>query len=86
MLLQTNLPHILLLMVCAHYYAPYPKLPCIRHKINMWFPCCMISFVLDSFTSFSTFHNLTLTLCSKNRKIRKYNKNKIKMKNKIEKN
>ena len=71
MLLQTNLPYILLPMVCAHYCAPYPKLPYVGHKINMWSPYCITSFVLDPSTSFSTSHDLILTLCSKNRKIRK---------------
>ena len=71
MLLQTNLPYILLLMVHAHYCVPYPKLLCVGHKVDMWSPYCIILFVLDSSTSFSTSHDLTLTLCSKNRKIRK---------------
>jgi len=84
--LQTSLPYILLLMVCANYYAPYPKQPCVVHEVNMWYPYCMTSFVLDPSTSFSASYNLTLTLCSKNRKIRKENEMKMKMKNKIKKN
>ena len=52
----------------------------------MWYLYCMMSFVLDPFTSFSTFCDLTLTLCSKNRKIRKYNEKQMKMKIRIEKN
>jgi len=50
--LQTNLPYILLTMVCAHYCAPYPKWPCIEHEVNMCYPCCMTSFVLKPFTPF----------------------------------
>ena len=58
-------------MVHAPYCAAYPKQPCVVHEANMWYPCCMTSFVLDPSTSFSTSCDLTLTLCSKNRKIRK---------------
>ena len=67
-------------MVHAHYYAPYPKQPCIVHEVNMWYLYCIMSLVLDSSTLFSASHDLTLTLCSKNRKIRKYNEKKMKMK------
>ena len=28
-------------MVCANYCASYPKQPCVVHKANMWYPCCM---------------------------------------------
>jgi len=87
---QTSLPYILLPMVHAHYCAPYPKWPCIEHEVNMWYPCCMMSFVLDPSTLFSVSHDswlsLTLTLCSKNRKIRKENEKKMTNENKIEKN
>ena len=58
-------------MVCAHYCASYPKQPYIEHKANMWYLCSMTSFVLDPFTLFSVSCDLTLTLCSKNRKLRK---------------
>ena len=58
-------------MVHANYCAPYPKQPYIVHEVNMWYSCCMTSFVLDPFTLFSASHDLTLTLCSKNKKIRK---------------
>ena len=58
-------------MVHANYYAPYPKQPYIVHEVNMWYPCCMTSFVLNPFTSFSASYDLTLTLGSKNRKIEK---------------
>ena len=73
--LQSSLPYILLLMVCAYYCAPYPKWPCVEHEVNMWYPCYMTSFVLESSTSFYASHDswpsLTLTLCSKNQKVRK---------------
>ena len=82
--LQTNLPYILLLMVHAHYCVPYPKWPCIEHEINMWYLCCVMSF-LDPSTMFSVSHDLTLTLCSKNRKITNKSKKKIKMEQKNKK-
>ena len=66
--LQTSLPYILLLMVHANYCASYPKQPCIVYEVNMWYPCCMTSLVLDPSTLFSASHDLTLTLCSKIRK------------------
>ena len=50
--LQNRLPYILLLMVHAHYCAPYPKQPCVEHEVNMCCPCCMTSFVLEPFTKF----------------------------------
>jgi len=50
--LQTSLPFILLQIVCAHYCAPYPKWPCVEHEVNMWYPCCITSFVLESCTLF----------------------------------
>ena len=92
--LQTSLPFILLLMVCAHYCTPYPKWPCVEHEVNMWYPCCITSLVLEPSTLFSQVLWLMLWLitsapnpsCPKNRKIRKENKNKIKIKNKIERN
>jgi len=51
--LQTSLSFILLPMVCAHYCAPYSKWLCIEHEVNMWYPCCMTSFVLEPSTLFS---------------------------------
>ena len=51
--LQTSLPYILLPMVHAHYCAPYPKQPYVKYKVNMWYPCCMMSFVLEPSTLFS---------------------------------
>jgi len=47
---------------------------------NMWYPYCITSLVLDPSTLFSVSCDLTLTLFSKNRKIRKYNEKKMKMK------
>jgi len=47
--LQNSLPYILLQMVCASYYASYPKWPCVKHEANMWFPCCMTSFCSRTF-------------------------------------
>ena len=58
-------------MVHACYCVPYPKQLYVVYKANMWYPCCMTSFILDPSTSFSVSCDLTLTLCSKNRKIRK---------------
>ena len=58
-------------MVCTCYCAPYPKQPCVVYEANIWCPCCMTSFILDPSTSFFVSCDLTLTLCSKNRKIRK---------------
>jgi len=51
--LQTSLPYILLPMVHANYCALYPKQPCIVYEINMWYPCCMMSFVLEPSITFS---------------------------------
>ena len=56
-------------MVCACYCASYSKQPCVVHETNMWYPCCMTSFVLDPSILFPV--SCDLTLCSKNRKIRK---------------
>ena len=47
----------------------------LDNEVNMWCPCCMMSFVLDPSTLFSASCDLTLTLCSKNRKIIKQNEN-----------
>ena len=58
-------------MVHAHYCAAYPKQPCVVYEANMWYPCYIILFVLDLSTLFSASCDLTLTLYSKNRKIRK---------------
>ena len=40
-------------MVCANYCVPYPKQLYVVHEANMWYPCCMMSFVLESSTKFS---------------------------------
>ena len=58
-------------MVHACYYAAYPKQSYVEHKVNIWYPYCMTLFVLDPSTLFFTSCDLTLTLRSKNRKIRK---------------
>ena len=58
-------------MVRAPYCTAYSKQPCVVYEANMWYPCYMTSFVLDSSTLFSVSCDLILTLCSKNRKIRK---------------
>ena len=73
--LQTNLSYILLPIVRAHYYVPYPKQPCVVHEANIWYLCCITSFVLDPSTSFSASCNSTLTLCSKKNKKIKQNEN-----------
>ena len=73
--LQTNLSYILLPIVRAHYYTPYPKQPCVVHKANIWYPCCITSFVLDPSTLFSASCDSTLTLCSKKNKKIKQNEN-----------
>ena len=49
--LQNNLPYILVQMVCASCCALYPKWPCVKHKTNMWCPCCMTSFCSRTFYS-----------------------------------
>ena len=56
-------------MVCTHYCAAYPKQPYIVYETNMWYPCCITSFVLNPSTLFSVSCDLTVTLCSKIRKI-----------------
>ena len=76
--LQTNLSYILLPIVRAHYYASYPKQPCVVHEANIWYLCCITLFVLDPSTSFSTSCDSTLTLYSKKNKKIKQNKNKNK--------
>jgi len=91
-LLQTNLPYILLTMVHAYYYAPYPKQPCVEHEVNICYLCCMTLFVLEPSTSFSQVSWSMLWLitsnsnpsCSKNRKLKNENKMKRKIKLKTE--
>ena len=61
-------------MVCASYYASYPKVSYIRHEVNMWFTCYMTSLLLEPSMSFHA--SCDLTLSSKNRK----NENKSKRK------
>ena len=50
-------------MVCANYCASYPKQPCVVHEVNMWYPCCMTSFILKSSTKFSQVLWSVLWLC-----------------------
>jgi len=38
-------------MVYAHYYAPYPKWPCVWHEANMCCPCYMTSLYSRTFYS-----------------------------------
>ena len=71
-------------MVHARYCAAYPKQLYVVYKANMWYLYCITSFVLDPSTLFFVSCDLILTLCSKNRKIRKQNEMKMKMENKIE--
>ena len=49
--LQNSLSYILLQMVRASYCVPYPKWPCVKHKANMWCPCCMMSLCSRTFYS-----------------------------------
>ena len=70
-------------MVHASYYASYPKVPCVRHEVNMWCTCCIISLLLEPSIFFyiscdRVMSSLTLTLSSKNRKM-KINQNEIKI-------
>ena len=90
-LIQSSLPFILFLMVCASYCAPYPKQPCVVHEASICCPCCMTSlcsrtfYFLLSRLMISLVTDVTVWLinpnpsCSKNRKLkekRKENKNK----------
>jgi len=50
--LQSSLSYILLPMVHAYYCISYPKWPCVEHEVNMWYSCCIMSFVLEPSTSF----------------------------------
>ena len=40
-------------MVHANYCTPYPKQLYVVHEVNMWYPYCMMSLVLEPFTFFS---------------------------------
>ena len=73
--LQSSLPYIPIYMVHASYYASYPKVPCVRHEVNMWCTCCIISLLLEPSIFFyiscdRVMSSLTLTLSSKNRKMK----------------
>ena len=63
-------------MVHANYCAPYPKPPCVRHEVNMWYTCCIISLFLEPSMSFFLCH-----ITNPNPKFYKY-KNKSKRKEK----
>ena len=89
-LIQSSLPYILLPMVCASYCAPYPKWPWVWHEASMCCPCCMTSlcsrtfyFLLPS-PVISLVTDVTVWLinpnpsCSKNRKMKKKTKRKVK--------
>jgi len=70
--LQSSLPYISIHMVCASYCASYPKVPCVRHEVNIWYICCMILLLLEPSMFFHVscdwvMLSLTLTLSSKNR-------------------
>jgi len=54
--LQSSLSYILVQMVHASYCAPYPKWPCVKHEVNIWYPCCIT--LLCS----RTFYSLLLSL------------------------
>ena len=62
-IVQSSLPYILLLMVCAHYCAPYPKWPCVWHEANMCCPCCMMSLYSRTFYSILLSPMISLWLC-----------------------
>ena len=96
-LVQSSLPYILLLIVRAHYCAPYPKWPCVWHEANTCCPCYMtslyskifysilLSLVISLVTMPSTCDWLTAWLISPNpscSKNRKKKKNKVKRENK----
>ena len=60
--LQSSLSYISIYIVCASCCASYPKAPCVRHKVNMWYICCMMSLLLESFTFFHVSCDLLLLL------------------------
>ena len=60
--LQSSLSYIPIHMVYASYCAFYSKVPCVRYKVNMWYIYCMISLLLESFTSFHVSCDLLLLL------------------------
>ena len=39
-------------MVYASYCVAYPKQPYVKHEVSMWYTHCMMSLLLESFTSF----------------------------------
>ena len=60
--LQSSLPYIPIYMVYASYWVPYPKVPCVRHEVNIWYTCCMMSLLLEPSISFYVFYDLSLSL------------------------
>jgi len=50
--LQNSLSYIPIHMVCTSYCVYYPKVPCVRHEVNMWYICYMMSLLLESSISF----------------------------------
>ena len=60
--LQSNLSYIPIHIVHASYCTSYSKVPCVRHKVNMWCICCMTSLLLEPSTSFHASYDLLLSL------------------------
>ena len=87
--LQSHLPYIPKLMVYAHYYATYSKWLCVRNEVNICCICCMISLLQNLLCSFLVswpvtmtawpIITLTLTLDSKNWKLKNKKENKEKL-------
>jgi len=50
--LQNSLSYILLQMVYTSYCASCPKWPCVKHEVNMWWPCCIMLLCSRTFYSF----------------------------------
>ena len=93
--LQSSLPYIPIQMVCANYCASYPKWPCVKHEVNICYPCCMMSLFSRSFyflllssminvvTTPSNVPDVTVWLITSNPKSRVLKIEKIKNKSKI---
>ena len=93
--LQSSLPYIPIQMVCANYCASYPKWPCVKHEVNMCYPCCLMSLFSRSFyflllssminvvTTPSNVPDVTVWLITSNPKSRVLKIEKIKNKSKI---
>jgi len=50
--LQSSLPYIPIHMVYASYCASYPKVPCVRHEVNMQCTYCIMTLLLEPSMSF----------------------------------